>query len=485
MECHLDNVLLIIFDTLRADYLSCINSDAEKETPNLDSFAEDSVLFKQAFATAPESASSHATMFTGLYPSNHGVACDTPQPPLRDDVPTVAEWLGKHGFDTYAIPGPAKAGSDYGYDRGFDEFVEFYDELELLFTFDGLKECILDPRIGRHTLRAITNGPDNYGRLKFEYALDAMSDELDQPFFLMMNLTGCHSPYRAPRPFMEEATSKLSRSKYQFIEKIRQELGQGVGRFDDSDVDLEKIWNFSDSIDRYLADSNWLNKNEIEIWKRWYTAELAYLDEQFGWFIEEFKKLDVADDTAIIFTADHGELLGEHGLVYHNNFLFDELLHVPLIVSGKGIRSEVRNDLCSLVDLFPTICDLTDVESPSLLDGESIFDSDERSYVFGEIGERDISLNYNKEYMSPERKEYFDAGKKCIRDHKTKYIYYSNGERELYDLSEGETLIDEENPAEYHKELLSTLGEEFQRPSEESVELKESTISHLQNLGYR
>ena len=88
--------------------------------------------------------------------------------------------------------------------------------------------------------------------------------------------------------------------------------------------------------------------------------------------------------------------------------------------------------------------------------------------------------------MTPERKGYFDAGKKCIRDHTHKYIYYSNGKRELYNLSEGETLTesDEGDTANYHRELLSTLSETFQRPGEESVELKKSTIRHLEDLGY-
>ena len=489
------NIVLIIFDTLRADLV--YNEDSIADTPNIDSLLEKGVKFESAYSTAPETASSHGSMFTGLYPHNHGVACDTPQPSLREDVPIISAWLSERGYHTFAIAGPSKMGSDYGYDRGFDRFYENYKDTDgyetdsrntNLLSSEGIKEFLTSSRYRDRTIEAIKHGYDDGARAKLDEFKNTLSNNLNTPYFVVANFKECHSSYQAPRPYMENKDSNYSRPRYFISEWIQRKLGQKPVSHEHPDTRLNRLTDYRESINQYYADSDYLNKAELETWQKWYAAELEYLDQKLGDIMGFLQKEEVdSDDTIFIFTADHGELFGEHDLVYHNNFLWDKLLHVPLIISGHDEIIEYKDNMVSLTDLFPTICDLVGIQKPNEIDGQSILSGPSRNYAFAEIGQRDVSVINRDWYITEEVKHRLDRGKKAVWDEDFKYIRYSDGKESVYTMPKECEInrVPESKTDKYKKRLKEELGTSFPTPPTEGQDISDSTLQNLKELGYR
>lgn len=479
------NIVLIIFDTLRADLV--YQNESFADTPNIDNLIEEGVKFESVYSTAPETASAHASMFTGLYPNNHGVACDTPQPSLRKDVPVIASWLSDHGYDTYGIPGPGKMSSDYDYDRGFDEYFEEYKRTEGLTSFSGIKKFLSDSGFRNRSLELIKYGPDGGAGVKFDELRSTISDNLSTPYFVMANFLQCHSPYLAPRPHMEDKDPHFSRPSYHIFEWLGKKLDMDVVSHEHPDTHFDHLTDYRESINQCYSDSDYLNETEVRTWKKWYAAELEHLDKKLGEFVRFLEAEGELDDTLFIFTADHGELFGEHDLVYHNNFLWDKLLHVPLITLGCNHVERYKDDIVSLIDLFPTICDLVDIEKPDEIDGQSILSESSREHAFAEIGQRDISVINRDWYLTEEQKQQFDRGKKAVWDDEFKYIRYSDGSEAIYEMPHENTGKDipESRVNKYKKRLNEELSESFPTPPIKRHEVTDSTLQNLRELGYR
>lgn len=483
------NVVVLIFDALRPDYLGCYGGDSA--TPTFDTAAEEGVLFESAFAGGPATPVSHATLYTGLYPSEHGVTGQ--YIPLRDDVPVIAEWLRDAGYDTFGITGPAKMGSDWGYDRGFDELYEPYYEFPPKTSLENLTKSIRDPRFRRYFLRKVTRGGADKTRFKFDLLRDRISNRLDRPFFALANLLTVHAPYDPPRPYKEQATPGFSRPRWFFLEFLLDRHGA----FEDERLRPERITNAQtvDGMGRYLADPDYLNDAEVEVLRDWYRASVEYLDDEFSSFLEFYRE-ELQDDTILILTADHGEHLGEHGLWEHSHYLYDETMSVPLIVAGPGVPEGVRKDqLASLVDIFETVCDLCDVPPPEGTSGRSLFGDTPRDAVFMEYGERDADDFRNNSghgrYLDDDQLARFSAGRKAIRtqDYQLEITTDSTGRLlELPEQVEVEITSETVGTVESLRErLLETLGDDFGTWPEgdpEQVGLNHQVESNLRQLGY-
>jgi arylsulfatase A-like enzyme len=192
------------------------------------------------------------------------------------------------------------------------------------------------------------------------------------------------------------------------------------------------------------------------------------------------------EDTILVVVADHGEYLGEHGLLKHMYFHFEEALHVPMIVAGPGVpEGEVRTDPVSLVDIFDTVCDLAGVDPPAATSSHSIFGDDRRDAVFMENGIRPVSESYT-DHLSPERLDEFERGRKSIRTGKYLFTLDSAGEERLYERP-GDRRVDdsaEEAAATLRERLLDTLGEDFGQAEGYGDDLDSSVEANLRELGY-
>ncbi|MFH1998194.1 MAG: sulfatase [Planctomycetota bacterium] len=296
------SMVLIVVDTLRADYMGCYGYTKDT-TPNLDRLAEEGVLFSRVFAASPWTGPSVSSITTGMYPDEVGVR------DLRDGltprITTLAERLKKAGYHTGAVVSNTLAGPTYGHDQGYDSFLcEPYKAVP--------KEA-----------------PYGDERLWPAFTADQVTDKAlewlktaRKPFFLHVHYTDPHDPYIPPAAWRNK-----------FLEN-RQPL----------DIDLLLEENFTH------AD---LSPEELDRLRAGYEGEIAFADHEIGRLIDQ-----LPDHTLVAFTGDHGEEFLEHGGFLHGNSLFQELLRIPLIFKGADLPEGVQIlEPVSHVDITPTLVD--------------------------------------------------------------------------------------------------------------------------------
>lgn len=480
------NVLLLVFDTLRPDFLSCYTSDSPVETPNIDRVATSGTLFENAFSAGPGTEISHAALFSGQFPSETGLVGGAKSIP--EETPLLAEQFSANGYETWGVSGPGKIRSDLGFDRGFDDYVEpYYETLHPDISVDYLTTAITDPFVRKDFARTLRNGPDSLTDLKFNLLEDRLQDA-DAPFFGFVNFLTCHSPYDPPRPFKSRATPNLSRSQIYLIDLLKEILGRESEQISDANVRNDRVLRAARCLGQpYHADPDWLTEEELDILRRWYGAAVSYLDQRFGEFLDFLSREGLDQSTLLVLCSDHGEHLGEHGLLYHGDFLYDEVIHVPLILSGPGVPiKERRTDLVSLVDIFDTLCDLTEIPAPDSVTGQSLFDSDCREHVFAEYGVRDTSESRKEPYLSEDDLKPYEHGLKCVRTKTHKLVYRSDDVTELYRLPDEDEIVTDETVTEQLTDVITeNLGTDFAHTSDPVVdETKDEVKKNLDALGY-
>lgn len=328
------DVLLLVLDTVRAESLSMYGFEQET-TPNLARLAERGVVFEHAIATAPWTLPSHASMFTGQAPHEHGADWCSP---LAEDSLTIAEAMSQRGFQTAGVVGNLYyCGSHTGLGQGFD----FFSDVSPV-SADVFRNSILANRIVRsQAFQKVTGFYDWPGR---RYATEIHStwfDWLDhsgrgRPKFSYLNYFDVHAPYLPPQKYAAEFAPRNDEQRL-----------------------LMAQWNGCTS------QCETPDATSLAIGRMAYHGCLAALDEQIGVLLDELERRGTLDDTVIIVTSDHGEHFGEHGVVNHGRSVYRQVIHVPLLVSAprlipEGIR--VRQ-VVSLQDLPATIMDLTGGEA--------------------------------------------------------------------------------------------------------------------------
>jgi len=481
------NVILLVFDTLRSDFTH--PREGSKIRPqNINYVGEDGVSFKNAFAVGPGTPISHGGLFTGQYPSNSGVTGQYINLPRGN--PTMPEWFSEHGYATMGIAGPSKIASDFDYDRGFDVYFEPYYDIgyrDRKPTKEYFQNVLSNWDIFKDGMRTALRGEIKNTRFKFDYLRDWTSST-SEPFFAFANILEAHAPYHPPRGYRSEFDPEYREPPLFLLEYAFDSLGS----HENSNVRLDRIDNVQsgEGIGRYLADPSYLNEDEIEVLKRWYAASIQYLDDEFGRFIEYYKS-ELADDTILVVTADHGEQLGEHGLMAHSHYLYDETLHVPLLITGPRIP-DTPDGMVSLVDLYPTLSSLSGINVPEFTDGISIFDENGRNKVFMEHGKRRIrefEESAHGQHLSNEQLRQFAAGRKAVRTETHKLVVDSIGNSTLFDVTgEIETEVDDPDvQADLMEVLFDTLPEEYgiwPEGDPENYDLNDEVINSLEDLGY-
>lgn len=322
------NVLLISADTLRADHVGA-NGYPRATTPNVDRLARAGVNFREAYSQAPNTAPSHTSVLSSLYPSAHGVFNHGQT--LDEDVVTLPEALREAGYATAAftqLNGPT-------YRQGFDTYV--------------FLESPYDKGKGLGDLAPIVQW---------------VRDNREQPFFLFLHSYDVHLPYNPPQEYIDLWAPDYDGVLPPAIFRTQ------IDRINSGEIEM------TDRDYQYLLDL--------------YDAELVRYDKILGDLFDALRQLDEFDDTIIVFFSDHGEEFGEHGQWgRHTYSLYQELLRTPLIFAGPGvpatnIQAPVRN-----VDIAPTVLDLAGLEIPPTFMGASLVplwngEERERRRVFAE-----------------------------------------------------------------------------------------------------
>lgn len=327
------NVLMLVLDQLRADQLHCFGNPRET-SPNIDSLADSGVIFTRFNTVAPWTSPSFASLHTSLYPSRHGVTLfwRPGMPLLNKDIPTLAKNMQAAGYYTTAFVNNSLA----GYPLTGSGFDEYYERSEYA------------PDI---TQRSSGQAQENVAATTASQVLQWLKTHHDskQPFFLYVHFLEPHSPYNPPP---EDDIFKSG--PYSFMTDTGYDLVKGA-------------------LLRLAANGD---QDAIQRLYQLYDGKIHNVDRYVGTILGYLKQLGLEQNTYILLTSDHGELLYSHPndyLTFDHRSLYDSDLHIPLIVAGPGIPQGKKIEaLASNVDTAPTVLDLAGASALSDAEGHSL-----------------------------------------------------------------------------------------------------------------
>ena len=324
------SLIVITIDTLRADHLSAWGHDRET-SPELDAYLQRGARFRWGFSAAPRTAPSHASIMTGLYPSFHSVGNENGRFRLEESFDTLAEHCRTAGMRTAAIISNPVLKRGLGLDQGF----EIYD--------DEFPDAVptRDSRI-KNAARAV------------ERAQDALEDFGDEPFFLWLHVQDPHGPYMPKGEFSGVFEGVPSKS-------VSEELVLEVGETQAGRNELPNYQVYDE--ERRLSE-----------YVRRYNEEIRYTDAMLGKLFRMLDELDLADQTFVAVTADHGEAFGEDEYYCaHGQGTGIDQTHVPLGFVGPGISAQ-RTLLApvSNLDVFATALDALGLEGADRMQSTSL-----------------------------------------------------------------------------------------------------------------
>ncbi|MCD4749699.1 MAG: sulfatase-like hydrolase/transferase, partial [Thermoanaerobaculales bacterium] len=492
------NVVLIVVDTLRADALGVYGGSAR--TPRIDQLAREGVVFDRATSHIPITGPSHSSMFTSRLPFQHGVLNNART--LSHDFETVAEVFRESGRRTAGFVSLGVLHHDFGFDQGFDHYGDS-------FSWDWMKSA--------------------------DEVLSEVMTWLDHsfldPFFLWVHLSDPHEPYSPPgleyprlrvlhdgveihqitadgngEPIHLMIPAGRSRLRLELVDAKEErmfrlpsvrllgrtfKLEPSTGLLgpivsDDNARNIVKTrfpaeWTIDNSgrkrggiIKIHCAEI--LSLNEV---RKRYRLEVEAVDAAIGHLLDQLKARGHTENAIIVIVSDHGEGIGDHGLIGHIEQLYDSLVRVPLIIWSPGrVPEGLRiQESVSLIDLAPTLAELAGVRPPKGAVGRSLVVSWER-----EAEDIPVVIETHRPEASRDLEGLLWHGHKLIR------WSGGGGEVELYDISaDPDELV---NLAQERPDLVAELSAQLDRilagggRSAVEVELTDEERDQLRALGY-
>ncbi|MCZ6893888.1 MAG: sulfatase, partial [Gammaproteobacteria bacterium] len=301
-------------DTTRSDHCSVYGYELDT-TPNLRRFAEQGARFELAYSPTSTTGPTHASLFTSVYPMEHGLVRNGL--PLVDRFITLAEHLHEGGYQTAGVVSSYVLAGKFGYGQGFD----FYDDR-------------IDPATSRMRMEGqeqedIEFGFDRPGSETTRHAIEWLDRERDpqRPFFLFLHYFDPHSPYAPPEPFL---------SRFAPSEEHPDPLDVSVGRYD---------------------------------------GDIAFTDYQIGLFLDALEERGLEDNTIVVIVGDHGEGLMQHDHMGHGWHIYEESVRVPFLLRWpeRIQHGLVFSAPVELLDVAPTLFDLIGLDTQALdLKGRSL-----------------------------------------------------------------------------------------------------------------
>jgi arylsulfatase A-like enzyme len=445
------NILLIVIDTIRADYLGCYGASGNP-TPNLDRLAADGTRFQQALTVVPTTLSSFASMLTSRYPRQHGVPFNGVV--LDAGYLTLPEVMVQNGYHTAAFISSYAMHSSFGINQGF----EFYQDcLEFERTADDTVDSLL---------QWMKDYPDT------------------NPYFVMLHLFDPHEPFMPPMSLAERMYMKISSLM----------TGRARGTWEDINKAREGA----------LTETGEPTLSARQLGQL-YSREITFTDSQIGRLMEGLRQQGMLKNTHVVITGDHGETLWEHRKPFdHGPDVYHTSIHVPLIFSspeldvpsGHVLRTPVQS-----IDLAPTLLDMVGMPCPEEFMGHSY-----RHLIHG-MADKDspapepFFIEATKPLIAPEEiaDTWPNADKpRAIFSGRLKLIQYpvEDNRLEFYDLAidpeEKNNLIDTDDPQ--LKDQIRVLHQTLNHWHEETLrqqryqprlfQIKPKTINGLKALGY-
>ena len=452
------NILFIMFDQMAAPALPCYGNQVVK-APNISKLADEGVIFENAYCNSPLCAPSRASMMTGQLASRIG-AYDNSSP-FSQDVPTFAHYLRDNGYYTCLSGKMHFVGSDqthgfedrlttdiypgdFGWTPDWDNFDRRPTWYHNMLSVVQSGQCVtsnqidFDEEVAFNSVRKINEL--------------ARSDD-ERPFFLLASFTHPHDPFAITQEYWD---------RYDHDEIDMPKIPQ---------IDYEKLDPHCKRLYHVSAMGEYeQTKERILNARHAYYSEISYADDKVGCLVSALEKNGLKDDTIIVITSDHGEMLGERGMWYKMSY-FEWASRVPMIIRAPGRFSPRRvNQPVSLVDFLPTLTDIAcggkPVEYADSIDGKSLFpllngeDEDEKALVYGEI--------LCEGAISPIV---------MLRNGRYKYIYCDVDPEQLYDLDNDPDEINNLAGQKEYEELRKTFYDQVTKKWDTKV-LREQIVAN-------
>jgi arylsulfatase A-like enzyme len=313
-----DHIFVWMVDTLRADKLHAYNTKTRVATPNYDAFAADATRFEWAQVPGTWSLPSHASLLTGVYPTVHKATAHEAK--LSKDTPFAAEALKKAGYKTGMFSSNGYISSKWGFDRGWD--------------------------INRNFIReSLPNGSEYL----WKTAKTWLTPLLPKKQFLYLATIEPHVAYTPKKEFLAKYWDKAYGGPIKMVQSGVQLGLIKAGKLKITDTDKAYLEALHD-------------------------AEISQSDAAFATFVADLKAMGIYDKSAIVVVSDHGDQFYEHGSVGHGDTVYQELVHVPLIVRAPGLfpKGHVVHADVEAMDVFATLLDLAGVEPGPGVQGASL-----------------------------------------------------------------------------------------------------------------
>jgi arylsulfatase len=403
------NLVLVTFDQLRSDCLG-VTGNLVVKTPVIDGLARRGVLFTNNYCQAPQCVPSRMSIHTGRYPHTHRTLLNSYR--IHDDEPTLARILSAAGYRT-VVTGerPFAPRNDLA---GFQTRLEKApgkDHGSLLAkhgwagaNMPADKQAKVAEFRRLHDVRYQASAvpwPEELDETKHfsDLAIEFLEEKSDKPYFLHLSYRRPHHPFDPPAP--HDTMYKGAR-----FPGAKKKPGEMANKPPAQQRATKSLAGF---------DPSTISDADLDLIKGFYYGMITLGDKHLGRVLERVS----LDNTVVVFTADHGEMLGDHGLLLKGSYMYDQVVHTPLLFAGPGVPGGVRVDsLTESVDIAPTVAELLGFPLP-YAQGKSL------KHLFG---------NPKAAHKTAVHSEFPTV--KMVRTATHKLVHYPGaGYGELYDLS--------------------------------------------------
>ena len=447
------NILFLMTDQHSMRVLGSYGNQIIK-TPNLDKLANNGIIFKSNYCQNPICLPSRASLITGKMPSSLGIFGNDGVLREKTTMATVfsaqgyeVAWLGKEHW------GATNAEVGFGNlnDKAHEAFKEKYRPLNKLRKDVG--------RLPQNAYAYKLSEGEDYEALVTDHAIKFLEDNTMNNFFLGVSFKKPHFPFMCHQKYFDLYKDIVD------MPEVTPEMIEALS------INEKK------TIEKYELDK--MSSTEIKQARAMYYGMVTYIDEQFGRILDKLKELGLRENTIIVYTSDHGEMAGEHGLWYKNSFL-EASATAPLIFSyprALPVNKKI-NASSMLLDIFPTLCELSDISQPNDLEGKSLLplmNGDENTDNTNRVA-------YSEMYRS--------STGIMVRKGKWKYIRYNSEKDYLYDIDmdpeERNNLIN----STHHQEIISELSKLASAKFRKKYAVENSTenqfsVQFIANEGYK
>ena len=488
------NIVLIILDAVRAQNLPFYGYH-RNTAPYLFSMRKDLAIYENAISSSYWTMPSIASLFTGMYTSGHGLVADGDK--IDHSLTTLPKILRQHGYRCGAFVSNVYVSEYSGLNANFHNFYSKseLDQFKKLASkiSKSVVSALQPPGITRpsHALQnhSASSKKKFYNLLarSFDLVIDRgsknfvhrfeswLNRDKRRPFFTYLHLFETHSPYRAPLSFSFTFSSLRD--------------------------NIERLFINHDHLDFLLGKSQ-ITPDAFRILLSAYDNAIYYADHLIGKVIQLLQRDGIYDKTLIVVLSDHGDNIGDHGLMFHYFCLYDTLIKIPLLVKFPahiGLAGRI-SQVVQNVDIFPTILSQLGIKDTT------VWEQTQGNDLLGLAAprrEQGLAVSELVKAFGPDRAQYreqlsrFDRRLLSVRTRNRKFIHSSRGDHECYDLAKDPAEMHNLYPDESFSDLMEKAPKyyarmnDFYRSNREKIDgetaennIDESTIEQLKALGY-